>query len=220
MQNSTLTVFILRKPLHAVLCYDYAMNTFDELTRYGIVHLVPILQADSMEYMESLLKSLRPRTFLEIGTAIGRTAIDAASLLPELKVVTIEKDPEMAAIARQNIRKADLEERIVLIEGDALETEIPDGSFDVIFIDAAKAQYGRFFQKYSSRLKANGIIISDNMNFHGLVAHPERTHNRNTRDLVRKIGQYRAFLAGLTDFETEMLETGDGIAVTRRKKHA
>ena len=217
MQNSTLTVFILRKPLHAVLCYDYAMNTFDELTRYGIVHLVPILQADSMEYMESLLKSLRPRTFLEIGTAIGRTAIDAASLLPELKVVTIEKDPEMAAIARQNIRKADLEERIVLIEGDALETEIPRQEYDMIFIDAAKGQYQRFFERYSPYLSKDGLILSDNMFFHGLVEHPERTNNRHTKGLIKRLKRYREFLESNEEFETEILDTGDGIAITRRK---
>ncbi|MEY8309757.1 O-methyltransferase [Erysipelotrichaceae bacterium 51-3] len=194
------------------------MNTFDELTRYGIVHLVPILQADSMEYMESLLKSLKPKWFLEIGTAIGRTAITAAMTVEDLHVVTIEKDPEMAALARENIRKAGLEDRVLLIEGDALETEIPKESYDLIFIDAAKGQYQRFFERYTPYLSEDGVVVSDNMFFHGLVQHPERTNNRHTKGLIKRLQRYRTFLESLDDFETEILEMGDGIALTRRKK--
>ncbi len=194
------------------------MNTFDELTRYGIVHLVPILQADSMEYMESLLKSLKPKWFLEIGTAIGRTAITAAMTVEDLHVVTIEKDPEMAAVARENIRKAGLEDRVMLIEGDALETEIPKESYDLIFIDAAKGQYQRFFERYTPYLSEDGVVVSDNMFFHGLVQHPERTNNRHTKGLIKRLQRYRAFLESLDDFETEILDMGDGIALTRRKK--
>lgn len=194
------------------------MNTFDELTRYGIVHLVPILQADSMEYMESLLKSLKPKWFLEIGTAIGRTAITAAMTVEDLHVVTIEKDPEMAAVARENIRKAGLEDRVMLIEGDALETVIPKESYDLIFIDAAKGQYQRFFERYTPYLSEDGVVVSDNMFFHGLVQHPERTNNRHTKGLIKRLQRYRAFLESLDDFETEILDMGDGIALTRRKK--
>ncbi|MBF0578415.1 O-methyltransferase [Erysipelotrichaceae bacterium RD49] len=194
------------------------MNTFDELTRYGIVHLVPILQADSMEYMESLLKSLQPKWFLEIGTAIGRTAIDAAMTVDGLHVVTIEKDPEMAALARENIQKAGLEERVMLIEGDALETDIPHETYDLIFIDAAKGQYRRFFERYAPYLSEDGVIVSDNMFFHGLVLHPERTKNRHTKGLIKRLQRYREFLESLEDFETEILDTGDGIALTRRRK--
>lgn len=194
------------------------MNTFDELTRYGIVHLVPILQADSMEYMESLLKSLKPKWFLEIGTAIGRTAITAAMTVEDLHVVTIEKDPEMAAVARENICKAGLEDRVMLIEGDALETEIPKESYDLIFIDAAKGQYQRFFERYTPYLSEDGVVVSDNMFFHGLVQHPERTNNRHTKGLIKRLQRYRAFLESLDDFETEILDMGDGIALTRRKK--
>lgn len=89
--------------------------------------------------------------------------------------------------------------------------------FDCIFIDAAKAQYQRFFEKYCMHLNENGIIVSDNMNFHGLVQHPELTQNRNTRQLVRKIHDYHTYLANLSDYETAFYDYGDGVAVTRRK---
>lgn len=193
------------------------MNTYDELTKYGIVHLVPILQADSMAYMENLIKTLHPRTFLEIGTAIGRTSIQAALLDENLQVVTIEKDPEMAALARANIEKAVLSERVKLIEGDAREVDVPGMEYDLIFIDAAKGQYRRFFEKYSPMLSENGLIVTDNMFFHGLVEHPERTKSRHTRGLIRRLKEYRSFLEGLGEFETEILDMGDGIALTRRK---
>lgn len=193
------------------------MTTYDELTQYGIVHLVPILQADSMAYMEGLIQEHQPKTFLEIGTAIGRTAIQAASLVKDLQVVTIEKNPEMAQIARENIMNSDVADRILLIEGDANEVEIPQIEYDFIFIDAAKGQYRRFFERYSPLLSQNGIIVSDNMFFHGLVEHPERTNNRHTKGLIKRLKAYRDFLEGLPDFETTILETGDGLALTRRR---
>lgn len=200
-----------------MVCYHDYMTTYDELTRYGIVHLVPILQADSMEYMEKLLQIRQPKTFLEIGTAIGRTAIQVASLIEDVQVVTIEKDPNMAKVARENIEKSGLGNRILLIEGDANEVEVPDQKYDFIFIDAAKGQYRHFFEKYSPLLSKNGIIVSDNMFFHGLVEHPERTHNRNTKGLIRRLKDYRAFLEQLPDFETVILDTGDGLALTQRR---
>ncbi|WP_370649585.1 O-methyltransferase, partial [uncultured Dubosiella sp.] len=79
-------------------------------------------------------------------------------------------------------------------------------------------EYQRFFAKYSPILSRNGIILSDNMNFHGMVDHPERTNNRNTKHLLKKIRMYREFLKSLEDFETTFMDVGDGVAVTRRKK--
>ncbi|MCF0259323.1 MAG: O-methyltransferase [Erysipelotrichaceae bacterium] len=193
------------------------MKSTDEMTYFGIVHQVPILQYEGFDYLMELLRQHKCKSFLEIGTAIGRTALQAASLDPEMRVVTIEKNPEMAAQARENIKAHPNGKQVLLVEGDARETEIPPGPYDVIFIDAAKGQYRRFFQRYAPMLADGGIIVSDNMNFHGLVQHPERTKNRHTRALIRRINDYRAFLDGLEDYETQLLEIGDGLAITRRK---
>lgn len=194
------------------------MNTMDELTYYGIIHQVPILQGEGLEILDQILRDNQVKNFLEIGTAIGRTSLLAALGHPDRQVVTIEKDPEMAAQARLNFEQYDLNHQITLIEGDARETEIPDLKYDLIFIDAAKGQYRRFFEKYAPYLSDKGLIVSDNMDFHGLVEHPERTHNRHTRGLIRRLKDYRSYLANLEDFETEFLKAGDGIAITRRKK--
>lgn len=196
------------------------MSTFSDLTRYGIVHLVPILQADSMEYLENLARTLRPARFLEIGTAIGRTALRIAQLVPDCQVVTIEKDPQMAAIARQNIEQSDFAGRVTLIEGDAREVPIEPQLFDLIFIDAAKGQYRRFFERFSPLLAPGGLIVTDNMFFHGLVEHPDRTHNRHTKGLIRRLKAYRQFLEDNEEFETVIVDTGDGVAISRRKADA
>ena len=103
-------------------------------------------------------------SFLEIGTAVGFTAIRVAQLDPSMRVVTIERDPERAGIARENIQQMHLESQITLIEKDAFDVELNE-TFDCIFIDAAKAQYTRFFHKFSPLLSRHGIIISDNMKF-------------------------------------------------------
>lgn len=193
------------------------MKTVDDITYQGIVEAVPILQGESSEFMRSFLKKEQAASFLEIGTAIAHTAVLAASIHPSMRVVTIEKDSEMSRRAAINIEASGYSDQITLIEGDALQTPLPDGSFDVIFIDAAKGQYRRFFERYAPLLSDQGCILVDNLNFHGLVEHPERTHNRHTKGLIRRLKAFRTFLEENPDFDTEFLEIGDGIAVSRRK---
>lgn len=192
------------------------MTNINELNQYARNHHVPIMMEDGLSFLIETVKNEEVATFLEIGTAIGKTAILVASLSPTIQVVTIERDPIMLEQAKKNIKDSGYEDQITLIEGDANTIELIDKNFDCIFIDAAKAQYQRFFAKYSPLLNPNGIIISDNMNFHGLVAHPENTHNRNTKALVRKIAAYRRFLENLDDFTTQFYDIGDGVALTRR----
>ena len=193
------------------------MNLKQEMDEYAKVNHVPVMQDEGIDLLIQKIKEYNCHSFLELGTAIARTAIMVASLDPNMKVVTIERNPEMILQAKENIKNSGLSNQITLIEGDALEVELPNQKFDCIFIDAAKAQYTRFFKKYSPLLNSNGIIVSDNMYFHGLVQHPENTHNKNTKDLVRKIRKYHEFLKSLEDYETVFYPHGDGVAVTRRK---
>lgn len=190
----------------------------EQLRTYAKENHIPVMFEDGLAFLIQLVKENETRSFLEIGTAIAKTAITVASLSENMQVVTIERDPEMIEQAKINIANSDVARQIQLIEGDANEVDFPSQEFDCIFIDAAKAQYQRFFAKYSPLLSQDGIIISDNMNFHGMVENPELTHNRNTKHLVRKIRAYREFLKDLDGFETEFYDVGDGVAVTRRKK--
>ena len=193
------------------------MSTYKDMEQYAMENHVPVIQDEGFEFLKQLILENNFHSLLEIGTAIGYTAIRAAGLFDDMKVITIERNPDMIEQAKKNITEAGLWDKITLIEGDALNTEV-EGEFDCIFIDAAKAQYQRFFNRYCPLLKPDGIIVSDNMNFHGLVEHPENTHNRNTKQLVHKIQMYRDFLQELPDWECEFYNYGDGIAVARRKK--
>lgn len=193
------------------------MKTIEQITNEGIENQVPILQEAGVSFLVQLLKENHAQSFLEIGTAIGRTAILAASLDKNMKVVTIERDPEMARQARENIAQSGYADRICFIEADAREADLPQGPYDCIFIDAAKSQYKRFFKRFAPLLAENGIIVTDNMNFHGMVANPSLTHNRHTKGLIRRLKEYRSFLEDHPEFDTVLYEIGDGIAVSRRK---
>ncbi len=194
------------------------MDSLKDIKQYAKEHNVPIIMDEGLQVVVDTFQSNECHSFLELGTAVGRTSLIIASLDANNRVVTIERNPEMIAQAKQNFLDSDYTNQITLIEGDALDVEIT-GQYDCIFIDAAKSQYIRFFEKYSPMLKENGIIITDNMKFHGLVDHPERTGNRNTRQLVGKIRKYRDYLTSLEDYVTEFIDQGDGLAITRRKKN-
>lgn len=194
------------------------MTLQNEMKEYAQEHAVPVMLDEGTELLISKIKEYNCHSFLELGTAIAKTSILVASLYDDMRVVTIERNPDMISQAKINIEKSDQASKITLIEGDALEVENPEGLFDCIFIDAAKAQYIRFFEKYCPLLSENGIIVTDNMDFHGLVKHPERTHNRNTRQLVGKIQKYHDYLKELENYETDFYSVGDGVAITRRIK--
>ena len=134
----------------------------------------------------------------------------------DIKVTTIERDTNRYNEAVKNIKEFNLENQIEIINADALEY-VTDKQYDLIFIDAAKAQYIKFFEKYKTNLKQNGTIISDNLDFHGLVKNPELTSNRNTKQLVRKINTYIEFLKENKEFKTEFISLGDGIGISKRQ---
>ena len=187
-----------------------------EMKKYALDNKVPIMQDDGIDFLTTFVVKHQINSVLEIGTAIGYSAIMMALSNPNLKITTIERDRERYLEAVKNVKKFGLENRITLVFHDALEANI-EGCFDMIFIDAAKGQNINFFEKYELNLKSDGYIITDNMNFHGLVEHPELSRNRNTRQLVRKIHDYHTYLAELSDYETAFYDYGDGVAITRRK---
>lgn len=188
----------------------------DSLKQYAMEHQVPVMQDEGLEFLLDQIRKNKCKIVLELGTAIARSAIAIANVDPEIQVYTIERNPEMIKQARINIENSTVSDQIHLIEGDALYVEFPKIQYDCIFIDAAKAQYIRFFERYCPFLSQNGIIISDNMNFHGMVQHPELTTNRNTLQLVRKIQKYHEFLKKIDGFSTEFYSLGDGVSLTRR----
>jgi predicted O-methyltransferase YrrM len=187
-----------------------------EMEVYAELNSVPIMQKEGIEFMCNFIRENNIKSVLEIGSAIGYSAIQMALVNEDIHVTTIERDEPRYLEAVKNVKAANLENRIELIFGDALETVV-DGSYDLLFIDAAKAQYIRFFDRYTPFLQTNGYVITDNLDFHGLVANPEKTKNKNTKDLVRKISRFRQYLTERTDYDTTFYTFGDGVAISKKR---
>ena len=184
---------------------------------FAIKNDIPIMQKDGIDFLCDYIKQNNVKTILEIGTAIGYSSIRMALVNKDINVVTVERDEERYNEAIKNIKKANLEDRIKVYLEDALYFETND-KFDLIFIDAAKAQYIKFFNKFSPNLNKKGTIISDNLLFHGFVEDIEKVRSKNLRQLVKKIIKYRKFLEENTEFNTIFYDIGDGVAVTRREE--
>lgn len=188
-----------------------------EIKKYALDNKVPIMVDDGIDFLTTFIIKHQINSVLEIGTAIGYSAIMMALANPNLKITTIERDKDRYLEAVKNVKKLNLEDRITLVFSDALETNI-EGKFGLIFIDAAKGQNIRFFEKYEDNLEEHGFIITDNMNFHGLVDKVDaEIESRDLRSLVRKIRDYRTFLLNNSNYKVELLNIGDGIAVAEKK---
>ena len=186
------------------------------IEEYAKENNVPIMLKDGIEFLTEYIKKNNIKTILEIGSAIGYSAIRMALVDKDIKVTTIERDIERYNEAVKNIKEFNLEDQIEIFNADALDFET-DKQYDLIFIDAAKAQYIKFFEKYKKNLKQQGTIISDNLDFHGLVKDPSKTTNRNTIQLVKKINKYIDFLKENKEFKTEFISLGDGIGISKRQ---
>lgn len=184
------------------------------MREYADQNNVPIILNDSLEYIVGYIKKNNIKNILEIGTAIGYSAIMMALSKDDLIITTIERDEKRYLEAIKNIKKASLEDRITLIYSDAEQVNL-EGTFDLIFIDASKSQNIKFFEKFSKNLSSKGTIITDNINFHGLTEKKgSEIESRNLRGLVRKINAYIDYLKTNPDFHTEFLNIGDGLSVS------
>jgi predicted O-methyltransferase YrrM len=192
-----------------------------KIENYAKEHQVPIMDLIGMETLLSILRINKPKRILEIGAAIGYSAIRMAISNPETEIITIEKDPLRFDEAIHNVKKLELQNKVKVILGDALEIgEVIQGyaPYDVIFIDAAKGKYQAFFELFSTMLKPGGIILSDNVLFKGLVAKPDESlETKRVKKLVQKIRDYNTFLMDHPEYITTILPVGDGIAISIKK---
>ena len=191
------------------------MEDLSSLKDYASQNSVPIMFDEGIEFIVNYIKENDVRFILEIGTAIGYSAIKFAQINPEIRIFTIEYDIERYQKAVENISKLNLDDQITVFLGDALKFDFTE-KFDLIFIDGAKSQYINFFEKYKDNLSENGVFISDNLFFHGMVEDISLTQNYSTIKLIRKLKRYIDFLKANTEFQTEFYQLGDGVAVSRR----
>ncbi len=190
-------------------------NLIDEIREYGLNNDVPIMSVESIDTIKKIILDNNIHSILEIGTAIAYSTICFASIDGINKITSIERDDNRFEIAISNVKKSKLK-NIELIHDDALNTVIND-MYDLIIIDAAKSQNRRFLDKYKSNLNDNGIIIIDNLDFHGYVGKSKEIKSRNLRQMVRKIEKFLEYLDTQDEFSVEYIEVGDRLGVCKRK---
>ena len=192
-------------------------NLLREMEAYAAKHHVPIINERGREVFLSVLDEVQPHRILEIGTAIGYSAM--LSLLHgagDARVTTLELSEERARMAASFIQRSPYAGRITMQVGDAAELLCSlQGSFDFVFIDAAKGQYVDYFQKVLPLLTEQAVIVADNVLFRGYVQSGEKPPRRY-KTIVKRLREYIALVTHTPGFETEIHENGDGLAVTRR----
>ncbi|WP_217586791.1 O-methyltransferase [Lentibacillus saliphilus] len=181
---------------------------------------IPIMEEDGLKFLLQLIQIHQPKRILEIGTAIGYSALRMADAYEHASIVTIEKDVKRHQQAVGNFQMiVDKGCRINAILGDArdilpqLKSEMP---FDLIFIDAAKGQYEAYFNEASALLSDTGIIISDNVLFKGYV-YDDTQMPVHFRALVKKIRHFNEWVMNHPDFDSTIVPIGDGLVMSRRK---
>ena len=185
---------------------------FEDLKEYAKENSVPIIKDEGLVFLLDSVKKYNVKSCLEVGTAIGYSAIRMASL--GVGVTTLERSIDSYNLALKNIKKYDLENKIEAVLIDALEYT-PTKTFDLIFIDAAKAQNKKFFLRFTPLLNPHGIVIVDNLNFHGLTDEdPMNIKSNNLRSLVRKINEFKEWLKDEENYKTSFVNFGDGMSIS------
>ena len=196
---------------------DYSVNDINALKEYATINNIPIMQDEGIDFLTTFIMKKQIKNILEVGTAIGYSAIMMAKTSNDIHVTTIERDETRYMEALKNIKKFNLEDRITLIFNDALNVNLEE-DFDLIFIDAAKGKNKDFFEHFGKNLAINGYIITDNMYFHGYVEmNEEEIPSKNIQGIVRKIKDYTYFLENHMLYKTTIYKVGDGVAVTERR---
>ena len=193
----------------------------EKIKQKALEEHIPIIMDDTLKVVDEILTKIKPTKILEIGTAVGYSAMCFSEYLQEGGIIdTIERDEERIAEAKQNIVKVGVAEKINILEGDAVEI-LPTltEKYDMVFIDAAKGKYP-FFLKEALRMlnEDNGVILADNILYKGYVMSDYNKHKQRTA--VRNLRQYIKDVTENENLETEILEVGDGLAVSKIKKYS
>ena len=189
----------------------------EKIKQKALEEHIPIIMDDTLEVIEKQLKEKPPKRILEIGAAVGYSAMCFSEFLADGgKIDTIERDDERIKEAKINFKNVEVEEKIKLYEGDAVEI-LPtlNEKYDMVFIDAAKGKYPFFLKEALRMINENGIIFADNILYKGYVMsdynkHKQRTAVRNLREYIKEVSEN-------PNLETEILEVGDGLAISRIK---
>ena len=200
---------------------DKNLNEFEleKIKEKALENHIPIIMDDTLEVIAKILIEKKPKRILEIGTAVGYSAMCFSKYLAEDGLIdTIERDEKRIEEAKQNFKKVEVENKINLYEGDAVEI-LPtlNEKYDVVFIDAAKGKYPFFLKEALRMLKQDGIIFADNILYKGYVMSDYNKHKQRTA--VRNLREYIKETTENPNLETEILEVGDGLAISKMKSN-
>ena len=204
------------------LVEDYIRTTLKEkdgllreLEEYANEHNVPIVHKEVSELLKVLLKIQKPKRILEVGCAIGYSSILFASVLDEdVEIITVERNEKMIEKAKENIKLAGFEKNITILEGDAEEIlKEVEGPFDMMFMDAAKGQYKLFYDMIIDKLRVDGLLISDNILYKGMVAHDDFVIRRK-KTIVKRMRNYLDYICNCDYLSTSLIPIGDGVALS------
>ncbi|MDM7881875.1 O-methyltransferase [Staphylococcus borealis] len=191
-------------------------NQIESLRSYSEENAVPIVDRLSLEMIKQLIRIHGAKNILEIGTAIGYSSMHFASVSDDIQITTIERDEKMITQAKTNFETYGYSSQIRLIEGNALEqySQVDDKVYDIIFIDAAKAQSKKFFEYYTPLLKKGGLVITDNVLYHGFVSNIDIVRSRNVKQMVKKVQKFNEWLMNQENYSTNFINMDDGLAIS------
>ena len=186
----------------------------NEIKKKALNNHIPILRDISLAYISTIIQVRGPKTILEIGTAVGYSAINFTRFLEDDgKIITVEKNEDIANEARKNIKEMGLEDKIEVITSDGYEyMKSISTFFDVIFIDAAKGQYMKYLEEALRLTKKGSIIIADNVLLNGMVLGDYNEHKHRTQ--VKRLKEYIEQVTSRDDLSSTIVDVGDGIAVS------
>lgn len=175
---------------------------------------VPILQDASLQFIKTLLEIKKPESILEVGTAVGYSALEFSKHLKENgKIITMELNEATAMVARENIKELGMQDVIEVVNKDAYEhMKTLEGSFDVVFIDAAKGQYMKYLEEALRLTKKGSLIIADNVLLRGMVMSDYNEHKHRTA--VKRLREYITAVTTTPNLESCIIDIGDGVAVS------
>lgn len=194
--------------------------SLESIKKAALENHVPIIMDDTLNKIEELLKESKPKRLLEIGTAVGYSAICFEKYV-ELKIDTIEQDEERFLEAEKNIKDLNLNKKINLIKGNAVEIlqnmliEKEEDKYDFVFIDASKSKYPIFLEESLRLTTKNAIIVADNVLYKGYVLGDYNKHKQRTA--VRHLREFLQMIKENENLKSEILEVGDGLAVIKKE---
>lgn len=188
------------------------------MEKYAEENHVPIVEPEVAQLLKVQLRINKPKNILELGTAIGYSALIMAEATSDSFITTIERRTDMIQLAKENIGRTEYKDRIKILEGDAEEVLLSlTEEYDFIFLDAAKGQYMEFFNQCIRILKPGGVIVSDNVLFKGMVATDELVIRRK-KTIVKRLRQFLEYINKIEGYTSCVIPIGDGVAITYREE--